>query len=117
MRPPFPGMDPWLENPDLWLDFHNRLITAIADEIVPKVAPKYFVGVEQRMYEIQSGAAVYLGRPDVGVTWTGVKEPLSASGEMSRSTGPGILELEVEVPVTDHVDEWFLEVREAAGGK
>ena len=28
-----------------------------------------------------------------------------------------MLELDVEVPVTDHVDEWYLEVREAAGGK
>jgi hypothetical protein len=26
MRPPFPGMDPWLEHPALWPDVHNRLI-------------------------------------------------------------------------------------------
>ena len=24
MRPPFPGMDPWLEHPNLWLDLHNQ---------------------------------------------------------------------------------------------
>ena len=30
MRPPFPGMDPWLEHPAIWPDVHNRLITAIA---------------------------------------------------------------------------------------
>ena len=26
MRPQFPGMDPWLERPDLWPDVHNGLI-------------------------------------------------------------------------------------------
>ncbi len=33
MRPQFPGMDPWLEHPDLWPDVHNSLITAIRDEL------------------------------------------------------------------------------------
>ena len=36
---------------------------------------------------------------------------------MRSSNGPGVLELDVEVPVTEHVDEWYLEVREAARGK
>jgi hypothetical protein len=27
---PFPGMDPYLERPDLWPDVHNRLIAASA---------------------------------------------------------------------------------------
>ena len=39
MRPPFPGMDPWLEHPALWPDVHNSLITAIRDELVPRIAP------------------------------------------------------------------------------
>jgi hypothetical protein len=117
MRPPVPGMDPWLETPNLWLDFHNRLITAIADIIVPKVAPNYFVGVEQRTYEILGGAAVYVGRPDVEITWRGLTESLPGLGEMKLSASPGLLELDVDVPITEHVDEWYLEVREAACGK
>jgi hypothetical protein len=117
MRPPFPGMDPWLEHASLWLDLHNSLITAIRDAIVPKVAPNYYVGIEQRTYESRPGSAVYLGRPDVGITWTGVTESQSGSSEMRSSNGPGVLELDVEVPVTDHVDEWYLEIREVAGGK
>ena len=46
MRRPFPGMDPWLESPTLWADVHGRLITSIADELAPQLAPRYFVGVE-----------------------------------------------------------------------
>ena len=29
MRPPFPGMDPWLESPTIWPDVHSSLITSI----------------------------------------------------------------------------------------
>jgi Protein of unknown function (DUF4058) len=117
MRPPFPGMDPWLEEPGFWLDFHNRLITSIADAIVPQVAPNYYVGIEQRTYESRPGAAIYVGRPDVGITWVGPAESPSGGTESRSSSGPGVLELDVEVPVTDHVDEWYLEVREATKGK
>jgi Protein of unknown function (DUF4058) len=117
MRPPFPGMDPWLEHLSLWLDLHNSLITAIRDAIVPKVAPKYFVAVEQCTYETCPGAGVYVGRPDVGIIRTAGTESLPVSGKKKPSTSSGVLALDVEVPVTDRVDEWYLEVREAVRGK
>ena len=31
MHSPFPGMNPYLENPVFWAEVHHRLITAIAD--------------------------------------------------------------------------------------
>ena len=49
-RPQFPGMDPWLEHPDLWPDVHNRLIASIADALSEKLRPRYFVGVEEHAY-------------------------------------------------------------------
>jgi hypothetical protein len=30
MASPFPGMDPYLENPELWSAIHSRLIVAMA---------------------------------------------------------------------------------------
>jgi hypothetical protein len=117
MRPPFPGMDPWLEHPALWPDVHNSLITAIRDELVPKVAPRYFVGMEQRAYEIRPGGAVYIGRPDVGVSRTSAIARAERSTERQSTVGVGVLELEVEVPVKDVVKEWYLEIHEATTGK
>lgn len=35
MPAPFPGMDTYLEHPDLWPEVHHRLITAIADALAP----------------------------------------------------------------------------------
>jgi len=39
MSSPFPGMNPYLENPDLWSEVHHRLITAIAITISPTLRP------------------------------------------------------------------------------
>jgi hypothetical protein len=33
MQNPFPGMNPYLEHPELWHQVYNRLIISIADEI------------------------------------------------------------------------------------
>jgi len=38
---PFPGMDPYLESPDIGSDAHSRLINIFAEQLVPKLAPKY----------------------------------------------------------------------------
>jgi hypothetical protein len=45
-------MNPYLEHPELWHQVHNRLIVGIADAIAEQVAPKYFVSIEQRIYQI-----------------------------------------------------------------
>ena len=33
MQPPFPGMDPYLEDPHIWPDVHHRLITSVCDPV------------------------------------------------------------------------------------
>jgi hypothetical protein len=43
MPSPFSGMNPYLELPALWHEFHNRLIVAISDALTPYLQPKYYV--------------------------------------------------------------------------
>jgi len=50
MPSPFPGMDPYLEDPALWPDVHHALIEIIRETLVPQVRPRYAVRVEQRVY-------------------------------------------------------------------
>ena len=45
MPSPFPGMNPYLENPQLWSEVHHRLITAIADAIEPNLSLQYRVAI------------------------------------------------------------------------
>jgi hypothetical protein len=50
MPSPFPGMDPWLETPDLWPGVHATLIPLFRELLAPVLRPKYTVDVERRVY-------------------------------------------------------------------
>ena len=67
MRPPFPGMDPWLEHSDLWPDVHNSLITAIRDALAPRIKPRYVARVELRTTVLSSLDVDRMYRPDVAI--------------------------------------------------
>lgn len=41
MKPPFPGMDPYLEEPSFWPDVHHQLITELRDQIQAKLSSGY----------------------------------------------------------------------------
>ena len=42
MPSPFPGMDPFLEDPSFWPDLHHDLITEIKTAINQQARPNYF---------------------------------------------------------------------------
>ncbi len=47
---PFPGMDPYLEHPVLWEGVHARLIVTIANQLQPKLDPRYIESIEERVF-------------------------------------------------------------------
>lgn len=46
MASPLPGMDPYLESPDIWSGFHNLLAGEILRQLNPLIAPKYYADIE-----------------------------------------------------------------------
>jgi Protein of unknown function (DUF4058) len=50
MNAPFPGMDPYLEHPTLWESIHARLIVAIANQLQPRLDPRYVASIEERVF-------------------------------------------------------------------
>ena len=50
MNYPFPGMDPYLEHPVLWESVHARLIVAIANQLQPRLDPRYIASIEERVF-------------------------------------------------------------------
>lgn len=117
MRPPFPGMDPWLEHPAHWLGVHNSLITAIRDELASKIAPRYFVDIEQNTYITLLDGDIVSDRPDIIVGRTRSRKRLPRSPEPGESATVGVLKLKIEVPVKDRIDEWYLKIRDVGTGK
>ncbi|MGE3808512.1 MAG: DUF4058 family protein [Gemmataceae bacterium] len=43
MPSPFPGMNPYLEQPDVWRDFHQAFITAIRNALIPQIRPTHLL--------------------------------------------------------------------------
>jgi hypothetical protein len=50
MNCPFPGMDPYLEHPVLWESVHARLMVALANQLQPKLDPRYVASIEERVF-------------------------------------------------------------------
>lgn len=73
MPSPFPGMNPWLEQDDVWEDFHSRYLPAIAAQLAHGVGKSYFVKIEQQLYihEHSADERVLFGKADVGIAQTG----------------------------------------------
>ena len=111
MPSPLPGMNPYLEQSELWSEFHSRMIVAIADALDDVLSREYRVAVEKRVYLAQNDDAVLIGIPDVTVTGA-VRSPT-----MSVSKTAVAEPLTVEVPLLEEVQERYLEIREGATGK
>ena len=48
MPSPFPGMDPYLEDPDLWPDVHAALLSALTAELIRQPRPNYVARLSLR---------------------------------------------------------------------
>jgi hypothetical protein len=111
MATPFPGMDPYLERSDVWPDVHNRLIVALADYLAPRVRPRYYVSIEQRVYKQEPGGLSFFGRPDVAV----VAEPAVAYQVAPTMDLRPVSVITVELPVPDILRETYLDVKDSDG--
>jgi Protein of unknown function (DUF4058) len=101
--PRFPGMNPYLENPELWSEVHFGLISVLARSLNAVITPKYRAAVEKRVYS----DSLLVGILDVSVFQ---REPESARSMMATAT---LSEpLVVTVPMTEEVQERYLEIRE-----
>jgi hypothetical protein len=47
---PFPGMNPYFEQPTFWRGFHGHLLSQMAFALTPQANPRYFVNYEQAVY-------------------------------------------------------------------
>lgn len=105
MPSPFPGMDPYLENPDLWRDFHHSMITYIRDQLQPKLRPKYLARTEERVFVAEADRYVY---PDVAV----LREPRAIYDAGSTTAEPLMVERQ-----SDPIHEGIITILAADNGQ
>jgi hypothetical protein len=99
----FPGMDPYLEDPQIWPGVHSRLVVYLADQLQPKLRPRYVAAVEERVYIEGRRRQVV---PDVSI-----RRPREPEHEGGVAVAVAVAVAEADEPALVQVDP--LEVHES----
>lgn len=78
MPGPFPGMDPYIERPAIWADFHDRLIVHVQALLQPLIKPKYVAIIQDRLYLTGVEHAAFPGVAVVTTRRTSTASPAPA---------------------------------------
>ena len=115
MPSPFPGMDPYLENVELWSGVHAGLIAKVQDQLAVLLAPRYFVSFEERVFiTADDDPAFRVVYPDVHLVAGDSARPTSGSDARLGAGGAAIARpLPVVETLSETVREGRLEVRDA----
>jgi hypothetical protein len=109
MPSPFPGMDPYLESPEIWRDVHSNLITASQESLNRLLRPNYVARIELRVYlsdEDDPGRAAII--PDVRIE---KRNGPAQQSPKSRSNGGSSVAIVEPMPMTILIDEEIEEAR------
>lgn len=105
MPSPFPGMDPYIERPEIWPDFHNQLISAIKALLQPLLRPRYAAITEDRLFVVESDRPI---RPDVAVVRASpAQPPKGAATAVLEVDAPAVFELwreEIRQPLVQIIE-------------
>lgn len=114
MKCPFPGMDPYLEQPAIWPDFHDGLVFCVREQLQPALAPKYAALTQDRLYVVEHQRPI---RPDVSIVETRRPE-IRDQGGVATAAEPEIADPLAFELVTEEIRQPLLHIVEpAAGGR
>lgn len=113
--PPFPGMDPYLEDPAFWEGFHDVLITECMYLIEQALPPGYISNVKERAEVISvedPAAKVYV--PDIGVS-RDVAAPTAHSPSASSGGAATLEPMTIASVDSIEVREAYIEIQRVPG--
>lgn len=93
MPSPFPGMDPYLEDPAIWRDVHHEMISEIRRRLAPSLRPRFITRIKERVYvstDRDPGRKVIV--PDINVVYSSLEPyvPAEQSGTYGTECEPFI---------------------------
>src|SRR4051794_41161045 len=111
MASPFPGMDPYLEDPAFWRDFHSRFINACSEVLSDRLPNAYEARIDEQVRLVErSGEQTSIRLPDVAVT----RGPAFRSAGSTHTTSGSVATLEpVSIPMVmkyEEVRETWIEI-------
>jgi hypothetical protein len=110
MPSPFPGMNPYLEQDDVWQDFHDAMIPAIRDVLSPQVSPHFIVKIEEHLYihEPEAKQRFRVGSADVGL----IRPPGNGLAHDDGGVATLAAPAHIVLPQVEMETQTFLEIRD-----
>lgn len=108
MPSPFPGMDPYLESPAFWRDFHDSLVIYCRDSLNDLLPDNYEARVEERLNLVESPDEA--SREVISDVSVGQMHPLPS--RVPVATHPALTREPVSVglPILDEARDAYIEV-------
>jgi hypothetical protein len=103
-------MDPYIERPVIWPDFHDALVTAIRGILQPQLKPKYVALMQDRWFVVESNRPVW---PDVAVIHSRPAIDDSAAGTALAEIDAPSSVFEI---LREEVKQPYLQIIEPAAG-
>jgi hypothetical protein len=113
MPSPFPGIDPYLESPLYWQDFHERFLPYAAEVLQPQLPHRYRARIGERVILAAVERTII---PDLTV----VQRPPLGDAELQTPGHPTGLALDVDAPTifsafAEEFREAFVEIIDRVG--
>jgi hypothetical protein len=115
MPSPFPGMDPYLENPEIFPDFHDSFITYLRGKLQANLPPPYYAALGRRVWIEVARRSI---GPDVHLLRSGARTQSQAqpSGALAIAARPASRPIVVKV-LHDEFREPFVEIYVSTEGE
>lgn len=103
MPSPFPGMDPYLEHPDIFPDFHDSFVTYLRERLQPHLPEPYYAAIG-RLAWIEVSER-YIG-PDVDVvaSWQSERASPISTGGVAVANRSATQPLVIHVPHDERIE-------------
>ena len=119
MPSPFPGMDPYLEDPGFWQGFHTSMQSAMRAQLTPQLPPGFYADIEQHVWFREDGPreGPTLARPDLYVL-EGPDDPKARrrSGRSSVAVAEPTARL-IQPKLIREVGRHAIRIRDGRGGR
>jgi Protein of unknown function (DUF4058) len=107
MPSPFPGMDPYLEDPAFWPDFHSTFINCWREAIADQLPDDYEARIDERVYLVEQDPHTRkLIYPDIALSHGQQVKPRSGSGRAVATLEP----VTIPISILEGPREAFVEI-------
>ena len=109
----FPGIDPYLESPRYWQDFHDSFITYAREALQPQLPPRYRARISERLV-LEATERVMI--PDITVVRHPVpRPPIAEPGGVATAVEVEADEPTIFAALADDLREPYIEIIDRAG--